>query len=292
METGIESVDTIKWLEYVLSNCLITDSPVSSISQSVNVNPYNPYPFKFIYHEADVLSLLDSWYVNTIGARAIKNRLDILVNRLPKIIHEERRRLNICPNEKYIIYNLGSAYSLDTIYAVVNNPELKDLVRIFCVDPDKESLDYGKALAEKLGVSDCFEFIPKKMQDAELGQAHLIMFIGMFCVVPSKKIALIMSSIKKYVKKDGIVIFSTVQEKMLMDGPILDFTMWSCGWRMYFKTDDEPGRLAWQAGYIHERLMDFEDDFGHNRITVARRPRFSIARAIGDAVKLIKIFLM
>jgi len=269
METGIESEDTLKYLKYVLS----TDGagkPVSPIAQWVNENPYNPRAFKYIYREEDALSPMDYGYTITAGAYGIYLRLQSLVDRLPGIIRGERKRLGLKPNEPYVIYNLGSAYSLDTIYAMSKDKDLNALARIVCVDPDGESLGYGQRLVEKLGVADCFEFIPKKMEDADLNQAHMILFIGMFCPVPTEKCILTMKFVKKHIKEDGIIVFSTVQEKMLMGGPILDFIMWSYGWRMYFKADDEPGWIATQAGYVHDKSMDWEDGIGYNRMTVAR----------------------
>jgi len=119
----------------------------------------------------------------------------------------------------------------------------------------------------------------------------MILFIGMFCPVPTKICVLTLNFIKKHVKENGIVIFSTVQEKMLMGGPILDFIMWTYGWRMYFKADDEPGKMATSAGYKHEKRMDWEDDYGYNRMTVARKPKTSFLRVISNTAKQIKLLL-
>ena len=273
METGLESVEALKWLEYVLSNDVNTGKPVSPIAQWVNTNPYNPKAFKYIYQEEPALSAFDHGYIITSGAQGIYSRLQSLVDRLPDIIRSEGLKFNLGQNEKYVIYNLGSAQSLDTIYAIYKNLDLINLVRIVCVDPDEESLGYGQRLAEKLGVAECFEFIPKKIGDAELTEAHLMLFIGMFCPIPTEKCIFTLQLVKNYVKDNGIIIFSTVQEKMLMGGPILDFIMWSCGWRMHFKSDDEPGQIAQLAGYHHDKAMDWEDEFGYNRITVARKKK-------------------
>ena len=291
METGIESEDAYKWLEYALS----TDDkggPISPIANWVFENPYDPRGFKYIYREEAALTPMDFGYVITSGAYGIYLRLQSLINRLPDVIRDERKRFRMKPNERYVIYNLGSAYSLDTIYAVYKYPDLKDLIQVICVDPDVESLSYGERLAEKLGVAECFQFIPEKMEKANLQQAHMVLFVGMFCPIPTKKCILTLKFIKKHVKEDGIVVFSTVQEKMLMGGPVLDFIMWSYGWRMYFKAEDEPGWIARKAGYIHEKSMDFEDDLGYNRMTVARKPRFSIVRTIGNAVKFVEVLMM
>ena len=291
METGIESEDALKWLEYATSNNG-DGKPISPIAQWVNANPFNPRAFKYIYQEEPALSAFDNGYVITTGAQGIYLRLQSLISRLPNVIRNERQKLGLSKNEKFIIYNLGSAYSLDTIYAVQKSPDLKSLVKIVCVDPDAESLSYGQKLAEKLGVAECFQFIPKKMEEAGLEQAHMTLFIGMFCPIPTKKCILTLQFVKKYVKENGIIIFSTVQEKMLMGGPILDFIMWSYGWRMYFKANDEPAKIAHLAGYIHDKPIDWEDDYGFNRMTVARKPKSSIVRTIGNAFKLAKTLMM
>lgn len=291
IETGIESADALKWLEYALSTNG-NGAPVSPIAQWVFKNPYNPRAFKYIYREEPALSALDHGYVITNGAYGIYQRLQVLVERLPVIIRDERKRFGLKADEPYVIYNLGSAYSLDTIYAVAHNPDLKNLVKIFCVDPDAESLEYGQRLAEKLGVSECFEFIPKKMEDAGLEQAHMLLFIGMFCPIPTKRCILTLQYVKKFLKEQGIAIFSTVQEKMLMGGPILDFIMWSYGWRMYFKADDEPGRIARMAGYDHDKSMDFEDILGYNRMTVARVPKASMFGSIGNVFRFARTLMM
>jgi hypothetical protein len=40
---------------------------------------------------------------------------------------------------------------------------------------------------------------------------------------------------------------------------------------MYFKSDDEPGKIVASAGLLHEKQLDWEDDYGYNRMTVARK---------------------
>ncbi len=271
METGIESEEALEWVSYALSEDR-SGRPISPIARWIHENPYNPRTFKYIYREEDATTLLDYGLMITSGAYGIYLRLQSLIDHLPVVIREERKRFGLGSGKPYIIYNIGSAYSLDTIYAVSKDPELQDLVRIVCVDPDNESLNYGRKLAEKSGQRNCFEFIPKKVEEAGLDQAHMVLFIGMFCPVPTERCIPTLQLIKRHTIEQGLIIFSTVQEKMLMGGPILDFIMWSLGWRMFFKSNDEPGQIAKLAGYIHEKGMDWEDGLGFNRITVARRP--------------------
>lgn len=269
LETGIESEDAQKWFDYATSGD--GERTISPIAQWVSKNPYNPKAFLYLYGEQDALSPLDLGYIMTSGASAIYQRLQSLIDRLPGIILEERKKLGLKDSEKYVIYNVGSAFSLDTIYMMAENPELHQLVRVVCIDPDFESLDCGRQYAEKLGLIDCIEFIPKKIEEADVGQAHMVLFIGMFCPVPTEACESTLSFIGSFIVDNGIVIFSTVQEKMLMSGPILDFIMWSYCWRMYFKSDDEPGKIVVSAGLFHEKELDWEDDYGYNRMTVARK---------------------
>lgn len=272
IETGIESRETAKWLGYALGE---SNGKVNSvIARWVSENPYNPRAFQIIYGETDAPTKLDEAYLHTNGAHAIFLRLQCIIERLPQLIMDERKRLGLRDDEKYVIFNVGAAYGLDTIYMMVENPWLKDLVRIIHVDPDEESLCCGQQYAEKLGVADSIQFVPQKIEEASwIGQAHMLLFIGMFCPIPTEQCVMTLSFISEFLKEDGIAIFSTVQEKMLKGGPILDFIMWSYGWRMYFKTEKEPGKIAERAGLVHKKKMDWEDDFGFNRMTVAQKPK-------------------
>ncbi|MFH1822594.1 MAG: hypothetical protein ABH830_02740 [Patescibacteria group bacterium] len=269
LETGIEGKDAFEWLGYALSENG-NGNPVSPIAQWVHEDPFNPRAFKYLYGIEDALTPLDKGYIFTSGAQAIYLRLLSLVNRLPVIIGKERKRFGMSNDDKYVIYNIGAAYGLDTIYMMAEHPELKEIVRIVHIDPDEESLSCGLRYAEQLDVAGCFEFIPKKIEETDIKKAHMALFIGMFCPVPTDKCITILSLIKSFIHQDGVVIFSTVQEKMLMGGPILDFIMWCYGWRMYFKSDKEPGQISLKAGFSHDGAMDWDDDLGYNRMTVAR----------------------
>lgn len=270
LETGIESVEAQRWVDYATSFSK-EGKPISPIAQLTTENPYNPEGFKYLYGEEDALSQVDIGYILTTGAHAIDLRLQSIVKNLPNIVKTEREKLKLKKNEKYIIFNIGSGHCLDTVYAFCDNPELKDIAKVVCVDPDKEALRYGEKLSEKLGVRDSFTFIPDRIENTKLTKAHLILFIGMFCPVPTEKCIMTLNFVKEYLVDGGAIIFSTVQEKMLREGALLDFIMWSYGWRMFFKGDQEPGVIAKKAGLNHEKNMDWEDRLGYNRMTFARK---------------------
>jgi len=290
LETGINSEDAFVWLEHALS---FDDKgkKLSPIAQSVSMNPYNPFAFKYIYGEEDALSEMDKGYMLTSGAHAIYLRLQSLIDRLPELVLSERKKQGLKKNEKFHILNIGSAFSLDTLYMLYENHDLRDKIKVTCIDPDKSSLEKAEKCAIKLGINDSFEFITEKVENAKFEKGHMILFIGMFCPTATRICVLTLNHIKKHLQQNGVVIFSTVQEKMLMNGPILDFIMWSYGWRMYFKKNDEPGKMARLAGLDHEESLDWEDELGFNRMTVARLPKPSVIKRIGDAFSLVRTFM-
>jgi hypothetical protein len=288
LSDGIESEAAFRVRQYFLSGD--NENPVSQITRWVDNNPYNPRVFRMLYGEQDIISPLDKFFILTSGAHAIYLRLQSVIDHLPEVITQERKRLGLKENEKYIIYNVGAAYGLDTVYMMAENPWLRNLVQIVHIDPDGESLYCGQCYAEKLGV-DCIEFVPKKIEEASLGKAHMLLFIGMFCPMSTRRCILTLGFIKNFLVENGIAIFSTVQEKMLDEGAILDFIMWMAGWRMYFKTDNEPGKIAQMAGLRHEKAMDWEDDLGYNRMTVARVPGRSIFRKISNVINVARAYM-
>jgi len=291
LDTGIESVEAQRWLEYATS----FDGegrPVSPIAQMTTENYKNPEGFKILYGEESASTLMDAGYKLTYGAQAIDSRLQCIIEKLPAVIVAEREKLGLKDDEKYIIFNIGSGHSLDTVYMLHQNPELQNLVEIVCVDPDINALEYGEALAVKLEVRDSFTFVAEKIQDAKLGKAHLILFIGMFCPVPTKTCVMTLGFVKKYLADEGIIIFSTVQEKMLLEGALLDFIMWSYNWLMFFKSENEPGEIVRKAGLIHEKGLDWEDAFGYNRMTVARKPAESIIGGLKTLISLAIVMIV
>jgi len=289
LSDGIESEAAFRIRQYFLSGD--NKNPISQITQWVDNNPYNPRVFRMLYGEQDIISPLDKFFILTSGAHAIYLRLQSVINRLPEVIGQERKRLGLKKDEKYVIYNVGAAYGLDTIYMMAEHPEIQEFVQVVHIDPDEESLRCGQCYAERLGVAHCVEFVAKKIEEAQLGKAHMLLFIGMFCPMPTKRCVFTLSFIKNFLFENGIAIFSTVQEKMLDEGAILDFIMWMAGWRMYFKTDNEPGKIAQMAGLRHEKAMDWEDELGYNRMTVARVPKRSVLSRIGNVINVARTYM-
>ncbi len=265
---GIASVENLRWLDFVTKG----SSPVSEITSWVRESPYNPRVFKKLYGLEDVKSVFDRGFVLSPGAHAIYLRLQSIIRELPAIILAERKRLGLSSSQRYVIYNVGAAYALDAIGILLENPELQQLVSFVCIDPDEESCNCAEKIIREHNLDRrAIQVIVKKIENVRLfAKADAIMFIGMACPMPNSIIQRSLKSMRYFLKEGGLFILSTVQEKMLYDGPVLDLVMWSAGWTMFFKGDEEPGQLLEASGYSHQKNLDWEDSLGHNRMSVGR----------------------
>lgn len=268
---GIQSPETLRWVNFVTS-ANNGGKAFSETSKIIRNDPHNPKTFLFLYGERDFPTGYDRGYPLLDGSDAIFRRMQSIVDRLPEIILSERRSLLLREDEKYVIYNIGSAFSLDSIYILMENEFINRLVKFVCIDPDEESLNCGKRYAEQLGLTtDSIEFLPVKLEDVDAkNKAHMLLIIGIFCPIKTKGCVFLLKEMSKYLLPGGLAIFSTVQERMVENNPLIDFMMWGGGWTMNYKKDQEPGVIAKLAGFSHEKFSDWEDELGFNRMTVAR----------------------
>jgi hypothetical protein len=255
---------------------------VSMINRMVDNNWKDPEVFKYIYRIDQPDTKFDNFYIQTTGAIAIHNRLTTLIRTLPRIVDSERKRQGLKEGQLLLIDNIGSGHALDTLGMLKENPELARKVHVRCIDPDQTTMNFAKAKVRELGLENSFEFIGKPVQNVPTRNAHMLLMIGMFCPVPTTIFKKSIDNLKIFCRPDGIIIFSTVQEKMLQDGPLLDMMMELQGWHMYFKTETEPDDIAREVGWIPEE--SFVDDYQFNKMTIARLPK----KERGNVLRLIK----
>ena len=249
-------------LKYFLANSVITSQ--------VKETPSGAKIFNYLYHKWPVADTLDHFFVKSKSAKAIHKRLQTLRDVLPDMIRKEIKKFGIAKSQRYLIDNIGAGNAYDTIDMLIKDPDLADFIHVRCIDPDSEALEMSQKIVEELGFSDSFEFVAKKVEDVKPRRAHMLMFIGMLCPIKSRICVKILKGIKLFARLDGIVIFSTVQRKMIENDPLCDIIMRLAGWFMSFKEDNEPAQIARKAGWIPEGY--FDDPMGFNRMTIARLP--------------------
>lgn len=247
---------------YLVNNSLIT----SIVTRA----PSSAETFEFLYHERRVQDEIDMYFPEGSAAKGIYERLKALQINLPGIIKKEMIRRDMFKDEKFIIFNMGSGPGHDTIGMLKDNQDLKKWVHVYCIDPDEKMLNVGKKKVESLGLSDCFTFVPKKFSEANIKQrAHMILMIGILCPMPKKICISILDGMRNFTDSKGIIVYNTVQERMLIGDPLTDFIMRISGWHMDYKTDEESVEIAKSANW--HPFHSFYDSLGFNCMVAARK---------------------
>jgi hypothetical protein len=241
----------------------------------VERSPNSSETFEYLYHERSTEGDVDKYFPDGKAAIGIYQRLVALWSELPSIIREEIKRINLPEDEKFVVVNMGSGPGHDMIGVLADNSDLAKKVHVINVDPDAPMLEVGRKKVEKLGLTDSFSFIAKKCEDAQLkpGGAHMILAIGIFCPMPKRVCVKVLKHLVPFVPFGGLILFNTIQVRMVEEDPVTDFIMRLAGWRMGYKDDQEPAEIARMAGW--EPFYEFFDEPLRYNCMVAARLKWS-----------------
>jgi hypothetical protein len=291
LETGIQSRDGMRFLQAALGDDRY-GQPISRICRWLQDEPPHPGFWLTLYGEQDAHSALDRGCLLTSSAQAIELRLQAVRTILPALIVSERAAFGLPEHEPYRVFTTGAVHSLATIRVLYEHPHLKPLLRVICVDADRASLDYARRTAQRLGVDCCCEFLPQAAEAAVQARAHLLLVMGRCESLPSPMCVRLLRQLRNCCQPDALILFSTLQEAMLYNGPIFDFMMWAFGWRMCFKNEHEPAKIARSAGLLPETQLEWSDPRGFCRISAARVTRSTgVVRLFREAVGLARLLL-
>lgn len=245
-------------------------SEASEIFNCVRARPSDAYIFNYLYRQKAVVNDFDRFFLMCRSAQAIHKRLIALRQQLPWIISFEAKRQGLKSDQKVLIDNIGSGDALESICLLIERPDLISRVHFRCIDNDPECLRRAQEMVVELGLSTCFEFVCADSREVESREAHIGLLIGVLCPVSGRLGAKIVMDAKRFLGPKGIIIFSTVQQRMIHGDPLCDLVMRLAGWQMAFKAEDEANEIARAAGLVPESF--FDDSFGYNRMTIARQP--------------------
>lgn len=226
--------------------------------------------FEYLYHKRPVDHDVDKYFIMSRAAQGIYSRLTSLIENLPGIIKTFLDQMDSLNIGRYTIFNLGSGPGHDMIEILRLNPNLRERVHVFNIDPDESMLAIGQDIVVKAGLSESFTFVPQKFGKSDIGKAHMILMIGILCPVPTTVCVSTLQYVANFVQPSGAVVFNTVQVKMIAEDPLTDFIMRMAGWHMHYKQAEEPLKIAKAAGL--EPAGSFFDDWEYNRVIVARKP--------------------
>ena len=236
----------------------------SEISRLASACPGSALPFEHLYNLKHQ-SAVDAYFLKSPAGHQIYERLCSIQTRLPEWIQSVS-----CNGHQICVDNIGSGPGRDMIGILAAHPNLRERVRVRCVDTDTTALEIGRKVARKRGLADCFSYQPVSMTDVEPLPADFILLIGILCPLPLQTCRAILKQVRRLLKPRGIIVFSTALVKMVYDDPVTDFIMRLHGWNMCYKTEAESVALASSTGWNVIGTF-FDEPLHHHCMVVARR---------------------
>jgi hypothetical protein len=238
---------------------------VSDITRIIKETPSSARAFEYLYQQRPAKTTIDQYYVDCLAGSHVNMRMIAIWKNLPELIEDLYKKFG----ETVLIDNIGSGPGLELIGVLQAHPELVDKVHIRNIDPDEIIIDEGRRKVESLGIQRAFEFVPKKAHEAGVRGAHLVILVGILCTQSPKSCVKTLDGVRFFSRQNGLIVYSTNQESMVLSDPFTDMIMRLAGWFMDYKTDQQSWQLGKDAGW--EPISQFfEDDMHFQCMTVAR----------------------
>lgn len=221
--------------------------------------------FQWLYRQDEGANPIDAYFPESEAGRQIYARLQAIKANYPMIIKAEIEKKG--KGKRVLIDEVGSGPNHAMIEMLAENPDLVSRVHIRNIDPDNEALEIGRRRAEELGLLESFEYVQAKMNEVALREADMISMIGILCPMHIRICRKILKSLKPCLRENGIIVYSTAQERMKRD-PMCDYIMRLFGWRMDYKTDEQVWSLAEECGY-KPTFQFFDQPYRHHCMTMA-----------------------
>lgn len=237
----------------------------SAIFSVLNQSPGSALGSEYLYTR-DVSMPIDRYFVDCKAGFQIHKRLLALWSNLPVWIN----RL-LSGKNSILIDNIGSGTGRDMIGALAKNRHLASRVKVRHIDPDAVSLSISEKLARAHGIMDSFSFHCHKLGDVPPAGADMALLIGVLCPLHRRVGRAVLRNITPYVRKGGLVIYSTALYRMVIEDPFTDFLMRFGGWQMTYKSEEESENLARSLGW---RIIDtfYDEPLHYHSMVVAEIP--------------------
>lgn len=241
-------------LNYFLDN--------SKIAKLIKAYPGSAEAFEYLYREEKALFPIDKYFLKCKAGQQVHQRLISLDQNIPQWIKK------IYKDKTVLVDNVGSGPGRDMIRILLQNSGLTNKVHVRNIDIDKKALEIGEKIVEQNKLFSNFSFIAKSFHKVKPRKADVILLIGFLCPIRLHTSERILSALIRYSKPGGLIIFSTVQKRMLYEDPLTDYIMRFTGWNMSYKFDEEAMDLARESGW-RPIAQFFDEPLHYHCMTVA-----------------------
>ena len=240
--------------------------PETSIVTSYVIN-HKPSSHKALesLYDKNPIHLVDQYFYNCPAGDAVPDRLQAVIRKVPRWIRKAGR-----DKREIKIIVPGSGSGQDVIRILKNNPDLLEKCQVWCIDNELSAIEKGKRVARKFGVDRKIKWINNDLMKLNFShEMDLALLIGILCPLPNKMSVRILRKIDSYCRPGGLIIFSAVSQKMLIEDPVTCFVMDFIKCKMHYKSNKDFKEITKKSG-LRQRGF-FCDKRKYHHIIVAEK---------------------
>lgn len=253
----ISEADEEKITNYFIFNSVFSAATVA--------NPATSVVTELLYERPKKLFPIDRYFLASKGGSAIYSRIINVEKNLQILIEKYLKK------GKVAILNLGGGPSRDIINVLVKNYSDAKNIKVISIDRDNFTNKRGRLSAKINNVEDKIEFLDASfMRYKTKEKFDIILLVGVLCGLPAQTCVLILKKIKGLLAKNGCIVASNVDPKMLNEDPFTYFIMEKIvNWKLIFKEKEELKNIFIKAGLKWQD--SFNDDYGYHNMGIGTK---------------------
>lgn len=201
------------------------------------------------------------WIAKMENRQAVTNRFKIVIKMLSKAISRFRQK------DEIRILSIASGSAQAVIRAMEENTDLN--VKAILLDTDKTALKEAEKMTTESGLQDRFKFIRGSSvmveEICQNFQPHIVEMVGFLDYLTDKDAEELVSRIRKILAPNGFFLACNIKknpEKIFLD--------WTLLWPMFYRTEEEFGRILTEGGFSPENTEIIYEPFFIHGIAVCR----------------------
>jgi len=212
--------------------------------------------------------LVDRYFFNCPAGDAISDRLEAVINEVPLWITRIKKN-----KDKVRVLVPGSGSGQDVVGMLIRYPYLKDKVDFYCVDNEPSALELGEYLANKNKVKQYIHYLEGDMMKLDYREMDLALLVGIICPLGHLTGINVIKKVAEYCR-DGYLIVSAAQQKMLFEDPVTCFVMDFIRWKLFYRTHDQVKETVEKAGLLWQDHF-YDPQRQYHEMAISRIPIIS-----------------
>lgn len=217
----------------------------SKIIPALIKNPGTFEMLEMIYTGEGVANPIDKYFFNCLSGQALRNRLSSTVAETKKILLARIKKTGT----RQIVLDVGAGTGIYCI-KLNHNKTIRQNTSFVCNDIDQDAIDLGEWQTKELGFKN-IEFVKKHMYHIDcISKVDITLVIGILCGFAPIMCVRILRNIKKYSKKNSVLIAARLTNEMLKHDFLCAYILEQItGWKLQYPQHGELKKVFEVAGY-------------------------------------------